>query len=158
MDGLMLGGLTVLLGSLLFGKPAVHAQERPGPWGLGVHIGTPTGLTLRASPRPKHALDLLLAWRPDTFLRVYGHALVERPLDASSLRFYLGPGVMLGLRDRPAAADDLVLAGTTMAGLNFYTGRFGVFLQLIPRLDVLPALAVYLDGGVGLRYYFRHTP
>jgi hypothetical protein len=39
-------------------------------------------------------------------------------------------------------------------GLNFFVEQFEVFLQLTPRLHVLPATDGDVGGGVGLRYYF----
>ena len=132
------------------------AQSPAGAVGLGGQIGDPSGVTLKFYQRPGFAYDLLAAWDLDDFFFLNVHALYEKPIPDSPLRYYLGPGFVVGFREaRRSDRDDEVVIGISgQFGLNFFVEQFEVFLQLTPRLHVLPATDVDVGGGVGLRYYF----
>jgi hypothetical protein len=133
-----------------------HAQTNvpPGTVGLGGQIGSPSGITLKWYDAPGRAFDLLGAWDLDDFFFLNLHMLFERPLPESPLNFYYGPGAFLGVQDGRRRNSDMVLGISGNFGLNFFTERFEVFLQLTPRLNVVPDTRGHFGGGVGLRYYF----
>lgn len=133
------------------------AQSPAGSFGLGGQIGDPSGITVKLYRRPGFAYDLLAAWDLDDFFFLNGHALYENPIPDSPLRYYLGPGVVVGFRDDdpPRRSEDDVIVGISgQFGLNFFVEQFEVFLQLTPRLHVIPETDGDIGGGVGLRYYF----
>lgn len=133
---------------------AANAQSRRGDVGLGGQVGEPSGLTLKAYQRPGFAYDFLAAWDLDNFFFLNVHGLYERPLQDSPLRYYYGPGVLLGVRDG-RDGDDLTLGLSASFGLNFFIEQFEVYLQLTPRLHLVPETDGAIGGGVGLRYYFE---
>lgn len=139
-----------------FAVAPVLAQSPAGTVGLGGQIGDPSGVTLKFYQRPGFAYDLLAAWDLDDFFFLNGHALYEKPIPDSPLRFFVGPGLVVGFQDSSGADDnDEVVVGVSgQFGLNFFVEQFEVFLQLTPRLHVLPATDGDVGGGVGLRYYF----
>jgi len=144
----------VLAALIFYLPPSVHAQAPAGSVGLGGQIGDPSGLTLKLYQRSGLAYDLLAAWDLDDFFFLNGHVLYEKPVPDSPLRYYLGPGVVLGLRHSPRSeSDDVVIGISGQFGLNFFVEQFEVFLQLTPRLDLLPGTKADVGGGVGLRYY-----
>jgi len=50
--------------------------------------------------------------------------------------------------------NELALGLSASVGINYFVERFEVFLQLTPRLNLIPRTNADLGGGVGLRYYF----
>lgn len=144
----------VLFALLTVVMTSAHAQSTtpPGSVGLGGQIGDPSGITLKWYDRPGFAYEVLAAWDLDDFLFLNLHGLFERRLQDSPLNYFFGPGAYIGVEDR--GDNDLVLGISGSFGLNFFTERFEVFLQLTPRLNVVPNTRGELGGGVGLRYYF----
>lgn len=136
--------------AVLAGTPAdARAQARPGDVGLGIQFGDPTGISLKLYQHDAVAYDLLAAWDLDRFLFLSGHVVFERSLEDSPLNYYIGPGAVIGLD-----ADDLTLGLSASAGTNFFVEQFEIFLQVNPRLDLLPRTKGGFGAGLGLRYYF----
>lgn len=128
------------------------AQEPASDLGIGGQIGDPSGVTLKLYQRPGLALEFLAAWDLGSFFFLNGHALYERPIPDSPLHYYLGPGLILGVRDATDGTD-LVVGISGQVGVNFFVERFEVFLHLTPRLNVIPDTDGNFGGGIGLRYY-----
>lgn len=147
---------TFVIAILCLISTPIHAQSPAGRVGLGGQIGDPSGITLKVYQRPGFAYDLLAAWDLDQFFFLNAHALYETPIPDSPLRYYLGPGILIGFRDdHPFRDQDEVVVGISgQFGLNFFVEQFEVFLQLTPRLHVIPDTDGDIGGGVGLRYYF----
>lgn len=135
------------------GATTAFAQERYSDTGLGGQIGEPSGVTLKLYQRPTFAYEFLAAWDLDDFFFLNVHGLYERPIQNSPLFYYLGPGAFIGFEDR-GREDDVVIGVSGNFGVNFFTERFEVFLQVTPRLSVIPETDGDIGGGVGLRYYF----
>ena len=68
------------------------------------------------------------------------------------MNYYLGPGAFVIIKER--RDDDILLGISGNFGINFFIERFEVFLQITPRLSVVPDTDGDVCGGVGLRYYF----
>lgn len=147
--------LFFLVAGLLFGSAEeAQAQYRRGGLGIGGQLGDPSGLTLKLYRRPGFAYDFLLAWDLDAdvlFLNVHG--LYERPLRTAPVRFFYGPGLYVGFRDRDPADDEVVLGISGSFGVNYFIEQFELFAQLTPRLRVVPDTDGSLGGGIGLRFY-----
>lgn len=149
--GLLFG---CLLLPLLLLAPEAQAQYRRGNVGLGGQVGSPSGITLKLYQHSGFAYDFLAAWDFDDFFFLNVHGLYERPLEDSPLRYYLGPGAFIGVADRGRREDEVVLGVSATIGLNFFIEQFEVYLQLTPRLEIVPGTDGDFGGGVGLRYYF----
>lgn len=152
----VIGAVLLLVAISPSGVKTASAQSPAGPIGLGGQIGDPSGVTLKFYQRPGFAYDLLAAWDLDDFFFINFHGLYEKPIPDSPLRYYLGPGFVVGFREdrRSDRNDEVVIGISGQFGLNFFVEQFEVFLQLTPRLHVLPATEGDVGGGVGLRYYF----
>lgn len=131
-----------------------HAQNPAGSLGIGGQLGEPSGLTVKLYQESGLAYEILAAWDLDDFFFMNGHALYERPLADTPLRYYLGPGVLLGIRERDDEESDFVIGISGEFGLNFFVERYEVFLHLTPRLGIIPDTDGDVGGGIGLRYYF----
>ena len=146
---------TLLVIAVLFcGVSTAHAQTNTpaGSFGIGGHIGDNSGLTLKAYQRAGFAYDMLASWDFDDRLFLHMHGLYERAIDGSPLNFYLGPGAFIDVHDR--RSDNVRVGISGNFGLNFFADRFEVYLQLTPRLSIVPGTESDIGGGVGIRYYF----
>lgn len=148
--------------ALIPADAAAQSQTPPGRTGLGGQIGDPSGVTLKlyrgtgtALDRSMNvdAVDFLAAWDLDDFFFLNVHAIHERPIQDSPLNVFLGPGLFLGIDEGPGD-EDVVLGVSGVFGVNFFVEQFEVFIQLTPRLSLLPDTDGSFGGGVGLRYYF----
>ncbi|GIV57225.1 MAG: hypothetical protein D6746_15290 [Bacteroidetes bacterium] len=147
--------LVFLLVSLLWLQEA-PAQPAGRTLGVGGQVGAPAGVTFKlyrpgTSPLPGYrpdALSVLASWDLGDAFHLHAHLVRERPIPDSPLNYYLGPGAVLGIE-----GDGLGLGVGGLFGVNFFRERFEVFLELAPRLNLLPATRGHLDAGVGLRYY-----
>lgn len=129
------------------------AQEPAGDLGIGAQIGDPSGVTLKLYQQPGLAYDFLAAWDLDRFFFLNVHALHERTIPDSPLHYYLGPGAVAGFQDGPNGDNELVIGVSGQFGVDFFVEQFEVFLQLTPRLNVIPDTHGRIGGGIGLRYY-----
>jgi hypothetical protein len=154
-----LSGCLVLLG-LCAGLAAPAAAQPAGrAFGLGGQIGRPSGVTLkRYRPGPSgllrraDAFTLLAAWDLEEVFFLNAHLLRERPIPESPLRYFYGPGLVLGFEDTRRAG--LVLGVSGAFGVNFFRENFEVYLQITPRLNLFPNTHGAFDAGIGMRYYF----
>ncbi|MDQ7039857.1 MAG: hypothetical protein Q9M35_02860 [Rhodothermus sp.] len=148
----------LFIGMLPVGAQAQpYAHTPPGQTGLGGVIGTPSGLSLKIYSTDRSsftAYDFLLAYDLDRFFFFSLHGLFEQPLPDSPLNYFFGPGALLGIREHAHSNNEMVLGLSVNLGINFFTERFEVFLQVTPRLHLIPATEGDLGGGIGLRYYF----
>ena len=136
--------------------PTAQAQRRGGDIGIGGQIGDPSGVTLMIYNPGAMSYDFLAAWDSDDFFFLNAHGLFERPISGQrDLRFYYGPGVFLGFRDRGRDDDDDVVIGISgRVGLRYWINAFEIYVQLTPRLSVVPDTDGDVGGGIGFRYYF----
>ncbi len=148
------GGIIFLL--LLISKP-MQAQNV----GVGFQAGDPTGLNLHFRNTKPMRLDILFAWDFDDddrdFFFVNVHGLFFKPLNASpKMNFFYGPGAYVGIRDdnNKGDDDDTVAGLSGNFGLNLEIDRFDIFLQLTPRLDLIPDTDFDIGGGLGARFFF----
>lgn len=139
---------------LLPGQSLV-AQRAPGDVGIGVHIGQPTGLTLKIY-KPTTSIDFLAAWDLNDFFFLNIHAIYDTPLNNDhTIHFFYGPGGYIGIRDRRGDLPDDVEVGVSgNFGVDFFIRKFEIFLQLTPRLALLERTDFNIGGGVGFRMYF----
>lgn len=145
----------VCLAFLLILVLPVTAQRASGDVGLGVHIGQPTGLTLKVY-NPGTSVDFLAAWDLDDFFFLNVHAIYDTHLnDENTIHFFYGPGGYVGIRDRGRELDDEVELGVSGSfGFDFLIDKFEIFLQATPRLSLVQTTNFDMGGGVGFRLYF----
>lgn len=155
----LVGYLLMLL--FVFSKtgPQAYAQAREADeqkaHGLGVLAGPTSGTTfkwIRTDPSrlPNIAsVDLNLSFNLEGYLLVTSHFLRETPLPESAMILYLGPGLAFGTEK-----GDPFWGFSTNIGGYFVLSRYEIFLQLMPRLTLLPEREGGFGASVGLRYQF----
>jgi hypothetical protein len=133
------------------------AQERG--LGLGVILGEPSGISGKSWLSKKTALAGALAWSldRDEALHVHldhlFHDFDSMPVEQGTLALYYGFG------GRIKFADESTISIRIPIGLNylFASAPMDLFLEIVPMLDLIPRTEVNLNGGVGIRYFFKTT-
>lgn len=123
--------------------------------GIGFQVGDPTAINLQFLNKGGMSVDLLFAYDLDHFFFVNVHGLWYEGIDQSGkLSFYYGPGAFAGFHNDRKREDyhDGVIGFSGDFGLNYRFPRLDLFLQLTPRLSVLPGTGFDMGGGLGLRF------
>lgn len=156
-------GLAVLL---FISAASVASAESPAPYGpkgkrfgAGLHLGEPTGFTLKGYLTQRFALDGIIAWSfVDEALTIIGDGtfeILDIPVGSHviTLPFYAGAGVKVGIDDEN---DDTVVAVRVPVGLavQWVNHPVEVFLEIAPGVGLAPETNFDLTGGIGVRYYF----
>ncbi len=135
----------------------VPARAQEG-LGVGLSVGEPTGLSLKAWMTPTTAFDWGLAWSflDGTAVDIHGDYLFHRNdafyVERGRLPLYYGMGARLKILDHDSVVG---IRGPVGLEYLFPDSRFGLFGELVPVLDVLPDTRITLNGSLGARYYFR---
>ncbi len=131
----------------------VQAQEAPRRIGIGVEVGTETGVTLKFNPGKKFAYELLAAWNVGDFVFVNGHAVYTKALEENPrVRAAYGFGAYVGVYESRRRSDGFV--GLSGRGAVVYAfDRYEAYFQLTPRFDLLPGTRFHVGGGLGFRVF-----
>lgn len=159
--------------ALLVAMPAFAAPTSPGrTFGLGLVLGEPSALTIKVWQDRRQAFQAGLAFAFDNYILLYGDYLYHFPgAFGSRDRFvtqlapYLGVGGIFALSTKDRSDDHRYFgksSGSFGLGVRVPLGiewkpahpPLGVFLEFVPGLTVVPATKAYLQGGIGIRYYF----
>lgn len=151
--------LTFAVGLFLATAAPAEAQRVPGALGIGGQVGDPSGVTIKIYNPGGVSYDFLAAWDLDDFFFLNMHGQYERPLDVenvSGIEYFFGPGAFVGIRDRTEPVDDDFVFGISgRLGINIpLENRFEFYVQVTPRINLVPDTNGDLGGGIGVRYYF----
>ena len=146
--------LVTLLGAR--GSSAAETVPQGKSLGLGIVIGQPTGLSLKAPLGGAFAVDGALGWRfgDEAGLRLNVDLLAHHTLARTSpgiVSFYLGVGPSLG-----AHKDQVGLAIRVPVGLAllFRGAPIDAFIELAPGIGLYPGTTFFVNLALGARYYF----
>ena len=141
---------------LLMVPDKAQAQDPDMRVGVGGQIGDPSGISFKFYEEPNLSYDILLAIDlTDDFIFLNIHRTWEEELE-QAIRFFYGPGLLLGVDsdDEPPQQNQMLTGVSFTGGLVYFIERFEIFVNITPRLTVLPATRGNIGGGGGLRYYF----
>ncbi len=152
----------ILAGSLSAqDNPAVKPRPvvQNNDFGLGVIIGEPTGPCFKYWLGSKSAIDGAVAWsfEKNGSLHIHADYLLHyfSFIDVKKGRFpfYYGLGgrIKFGHND-----DDDRLGVRIPLGLEylFEGAPPGIFIELVPILDLVPKTEIEYNAAIGVRYYF----
>lgn len=136
-------------------------------FGAGVIFGEPTGLTGKYWLDRENAVDMGLAYSFGDYFILYSDYLkhFKNPIQQDELFFkqldaYLGVGGVLRFDTRSKNSnDDRDSASIGLRipfGLEWRPLRppIGVHLELTPGIRLIPSIEGFVQGGLGIRYYF----
>jgi hypothetical protein len=146
-----------LLPMVIF-SPVEGAQPgKTGDLGLGVILGSPTGLSGKYWLTPKTAVDGALAWHfgRDDRLQIHSDFLWHIPIRQlevpnGEMPGYVGAGLRVITGNRSEAGLRIPLG---LAYL-FRPAPLEFFLEIVPVMEFAPDTDAELDAGIGVRYYF----
>lgn len=134
-----------------------------GNLGLGVIAGSPTGLSLKYLLSKKSAFAAHAGWSfiddPGVHLTGdYQHLfpmVIESAegVSISDLTPYIAAGGRFRFKD-VEGENEFHLGLRIGGGVEYLLSRFGIFLELIPVVDLIPETDFELEGGVGFLFYF----
>lgn len=141
---------------------AEPTSNGPAELGLGIILGSPTGLSLGYRPTGQsHLVNAGFAWNlPQQ--RVHAHAdylrtvyVLEDP-NAPSLTFPINVGVGARFHSWDSDGSKATLGVRVPVQMTMVPKHmpFDVFLELVPVLQIYPETKVRLDGALGARYFF----
>lgn len=133
---------------------AAESAENPrnrGNLGVGVILGEPSGFTAKAWVGKVRAIDALAAWSFRDFFFMQSHYVFHsrKSLEDKEFWFYAGPG---GYARLGVGKDRLGVSGNF--GVAYAVRQFEVFLELSPKVSIVPDTDGDLTGGLGFHYYF----
>ena len=144
----------VVLLAFSVGALLADTGKAPGKLGLGVVLGAPTGFAGKFWTGSRTAVDAALGFGDISLQATYlWHSWDVFPQpDEGRLPAYLG----LGGRIKDTE-DDTKAGLRTVAGVAYILpgDPVEVFIELAPVFNVAPKADVDIDGGIGLRYYFK---
>ncbi|HQF42094.1 MAG TPA: hypothetical protein PK073_04200 [Ignavibacteriaceae bacterium] len=127
-------------------------------FGIGIIAGKPTGLSAKYWTTSSTAFDFGLGYSFEKNSRMYLHAdylFHSKNIFNSTENFslYYGPGARLRL----------VEYGSSRLGIRFDVGLIwiprnapvDVFFEIAPLMDIIPETTFSLNGGIGVRFYFK---
>lgn len=160
--------------ALFVAIPAAQAAPAKSgrTFGLGLVLGEPSALTIKAWQDNRQAIQGGLSFSFDDYILIYGDYLYHYPgafgtrdKFAASLAPYIGVGGLFAVSTKDRRDDhryfgkssgSIGLGIRVPLGIEWKPGHppLGIFLELAPGLSVVPATKAYIQGGIGIRYYF----
>jgi hypothetical protein len=158
--------------ALFLFSQAAFALESDKTVGVGFMLGDPTGITANFWRDETHSIDAGFAYTFNTFLVGYSDylwhfssAFEGTDLSEDHVTPYIGAGLALFISGDTGRHDgdyftqngDTVGLGVRVPlGLEWEPNKTSVafYLELVPGIGVVPSTFGFLQGGVGVRYYF----
>ena len=157
MDFKKLSTCTLLASMLmLFASSTAFAQNEPqkGNLGLGVILGSPSGISLKYWKSGNHAFDAGLAWNfaGEDAISVHGDYLWHSWLESETGRF----AVYYGIGAQTLLANESTIGARIPVGLTYILDDAPIdfFLEVAPIFEVIPNTEFEGAGGIGARFYF----
>jgi len=138
---------------------ATTPARAAGPFGIGIQVGEPTGITAKYFLSGNNALQGAAAWsfsdEGNFHLQIdylyHFVAIFEGDDKGRPIPWYVGIGGRYKTRDN---GDDEIGIRVPL-GLAFdFADRFDVFGEVAPVLNLAPSTKVKFNGALGVRIYF----
>lgn len=150
-----------LLATLALAGAGFAAGPDRGVIGLGILLGSPSGVSAKFWLSPSGAIDATLGWDlVDSRLAFQSDYLQHFPVDVS--QGFLAPFVGIGAHFAVKPVTDIsaeqnyepYLGARIPLGIEYIYRPVSFFAEVSPRLFFIPELIFDFGGGVGFRFYF----
>ena len=127
--------------------------------GVGLIVGAPTGLSLKAWQDGIHAVDVGLGWTAEHNENFHLHAdylfhdfSVFKP-STGRMPLYYGVGGAISRK----SGDDTHVGIRVPFGISYFFANspLEIFGELAPRADLSPSSHLTIDAALGVRFYFK---
>ena len=133
--------------------------------GVGVIVGSPTGLSLKYILGRQSAFAAHAGWSfiGDQGIHLTGDyqhlfpVVIETAEGASisDLTPYIAAGGRFRFKqDEQTEENEFHLGLRIGGGIEYLITRFGIFLEVVPVVDLIPATDFDFEGGLGFLFYF----
>ncbi|MDZ4693779.1 MAG: hypothetical protein SGI86_01435 [Deltaproteobacteria bacterium] len=165
--------LLVLVSSVASSSAQATEVGRGRDFGLGLALGSPSGIVGKVFAGPTEALDFGLGFRNYGYRCNHRHGCGNEQLSVHAdylwqnnllmegnvvLDWHIGVGGRVWFYDYNDNNDnDLAVAARMPIGIDLMFRRpsfLEVFLEIGPSLWVVPGLYLNLDSALGVRFYF----
>jgi hypothetical protein len=154
---------------------AVTGGAPGGPFGLGIILGEPTGITGKYFMNQDYAIDGGLSFDFARWFLVYGDWLYHmrggfgsRTEVAAATTPYFGLGGLVVVstksdfdihRERyftDSSANKIAMGLRIPIGIEWRapTIPLGIFAEIVPGITIIPGTYGFIQGGIGARFYF----
>lgn len=148
-----------LLLALMLLTPSAFAAPAGGT-GVGVVVGSPNGFTARHWLDDQASVEGAVGWSiTDSRFQVNVNYLFNRaqliPIGEEALDLFFGAG--LSLRTKSGKQDGEVIFGPRLpvgVAFEFVDPNLELFAQAALNVGIIPSSDVYVDGNLGVRFYF----
>ncbi len=151
--------LLTILATASFGSLAQASSSQHGPFGLGIVLAGPTGLTANYYYDAQKSISGDLAWGSGYLHLNLDHLWTQKNLavvDGVGLDIYFGVGARIENRDRDdnKNEDTIGIRFPVGVGYHFQKVPLQLFAELAPALIVVDSSELAMDIALGGRYYF----
>ncbi len=147
---------------VIIANPGIIQAAQAGAardFGVGAILGEPTGLSLKYWLSNITALDGAVAWKfahDESRLQIHADHLWhidihDAHITQGRLPFYLGVGLRVESGPHPNAGVRIPLG----LAFLFNAAPIELFSEIVPVVRFAPDSGSDLEGGVGVRYYFK---
>jgi hypothetical protein len=149
------------------------SPETSRPFGLGVIIGEPVGITGKYWMDRRAAIDGTISYSFNDYFLLYSDYLYHFPGAfgrssefVSQLNPYVGVGGELMVQTQDTGSKSRTYFRSDQGSVGFALRiplgiewrpvdvPLGVFVELTPGVGIVPATYGFVQGGVGIRFYF----
>ncbi len=147
--------VVLLTGSVI----PLAAAHQYNPFGAGVILGEPTGVTVKYWVSDTTAFDAALGWSFEgrTSFHLHGsylfHDFEMVEVAKGSLPLYFGVGGRL--KARSGKSDRLGVRVPFGVAYHFEDVPVEAFAEIVPIIDVVPSSRASLNAAIGARFYFE---
>ncbi len=152
--------MSLLVGT--FGGVEFARADSPGPFGLGIIIGDPTGLSGNYRLSQQRSIDAAVAWSfgHHRGFEIHSDYLWHRAnlfrIERVAFDWHYGVGArLINVEDRNLS-ERTYFGPRIPIGLStdFNKSTFELFGEIAMIMNLVPATALDLDFGLGVRVYF----
>jgi len=133
--------------------------------GLGAIVGSPTGLSLKYMLSKQSAFSAHAGWSfiGDKGIHLtadYQHLFpmvieTAEGTSISDLTPYLAAGGRFRFKeDEETEESEFYLGLRIGGGIEYFISRFGIFLEVVPVVNLIPNTDFDVEGGLGFLFYF----
>lgn len=142
---------------------AMSGAANAADFGLGIIIGSPTGISAKYGLSQNHAIDGALAWDlSENHIHLSSDYLwIKRGglnLEQVALDWYFGVGGRVVVYNRPKNSRDddyaIGVRGPIGVGYTFKDPRIEIFGELALIMNLIESTSVNIEGGIGARFHF----
>jgi hypothetical protein len=145
--------------TLMLSATTVAQAAAPGPFGLGVVLIDPTGLSANYYYEKQRSLSAALGWGSDHLHLHMDHLWYRRDIiviDRTPIDLYYGVGGRIYQHEKRNGDDENKIGVRVSVGVSYLFRKIPVqvFGELGPALILVDDSAFVIDISLGARYYF----